>query len=682
MNMSADLLADATQQTYLDSSATVRAEIRRDSSRIILRGCATQVKDLQAEYEKVDQLFPLVKDESRNSLSTELFTRLNKLNRKNLAGQKNGFLLLGHKGVGKTKFLKSCLLANYLASDKMVVNVYICLKNNRDLTNVNTLFSTIFKKSHPELPLPVVDPGMADMDRWWNWMLDNQLRLFLILDEFEFLYSLPDESKFIGDISNIGERSGDRAILSIVSGSSAYLRALTFRKFLPPEVVTKYPTYSVGTPDLNHSKFLPHTIRPIQTLEGFAEACKAIVRSFPSVATVHPCRFLQIAATGDAPMQVNVLSEKDEFRQAFFAVRGNLRSLEDMLRNGRSLEQGDFPVRFEDSAVQQVLYTLFTASARVLEADNLPVESWPFHTKPVPESEFTRGMGGKSLLFDMSDKSVIHYDDGKHLVEFVHPSDVAYCMKWRVPNDLTWLEQYSLLHPEKTEMCAVNEMLVAESLSQLVDGIQFGSLTFRVKTDETLSHVLTEPKDVGYSAFMDPRFQGSFDASENCMPAVIAKELPGGTGSDLCAVFATPQAAELRVLRVQVKVGNDPLTPKAVQDFMELLTKGSVTISAMYPDKTLKFFNVLWLVRPRAPTPRTPYPSHSDNDNMLVWYRTDLMGRWVARAKKFLSTKTHFLVEKGYSDVQSPPATQLCNTGRRRKKSPKQKSQGSSSASK
>lgn len=212
-------------------------------------------------------------DDSRKSFLESQQTTIEELVDGKLIGR-NRFrvLLLAVKSVGKTEICK--LIQSYLKERHTnVVAVYIpydsCSKLISDRICDQIYTQKGIRKSKLNTILSTEE--ISDRIDLLEDLLEQQnLRVVLIIDEFQFVYSKTVEIgvKIIREKSTIsGSTRGN--IHCIVTGSSSNLRSLAFAK-LPREEENKYPSY-VDRIDLNCTKLRPKCIFPIVKAEDFEQ---------------------------------------------------------------------------------------------------------------------------------------------------------------------------------------------------------------------------------------------------------------------------------------------------------------------------------------------------------------------------------------------------------------------------
>ena len=174
-----------------------------------------------------------------------------------LEGQKNCFLGIGIRGVGKSQFFVG--LGQWMTTIGDTNSALFYREMNatyiRQNTNIRMIVFNIVKNAKwDKCP---VEPW-ENIGKCWEWLNQNDKRIFIVLDEFESVY--------VEDMSSVGSMSGKRPLVIVALGSSSDLRSLCFCKGNLDNMMSRgYLGYKYRT-NLNSTKFVPVLFGPITTI--------------------------------------------------------------------------------------------------------------------------------------------------------------------------------------------------------------------------------------------------------------------------------------------------------------------------------------------------------------------------------------------------------------------------------
>lgn len=186
--------------------------------------------------------------------------------------------LVGAKGIGKSTCLQSFVnMAKLLVPD--VYTIYISFNNVLSSGSVFDEYSLIGLILH-ELgnlnpSLSVTIPSAGSKDYLLKLLVDNKLKVLLLVDELDQLYksNRPSDVKSLADLAAIGTQPTGR-ITCLVCGSSAMIESLITCTG-DAEVREEFPLLKLGAMNLNGTKYL--TKRVYSTLPVDLSAVASIL---------------------------------------------------------------------------------------------------------------------------------------------------------------------------------------------------------------------------------------------------------------------------------------------------------------------------------------------------------------------------------------------------------------------
>ena len=228
-----------------------------------------------------DYFMNLYLDSDRLKAIELLCPKLKALARGELSDQMNCFLFLGSAGVGKTQFIIA--LGQWFIDIQVNpsgIFIFYDSCNNSNPFNVSgnlDLMAIIHyhgREAHwPDIP----DEPWSSLDDCWDWLITNNKRVLLALDEFDRLFKFSNHGGFMNQLASVGNYSGPRPIVAILCGSSSYLYKLCFQKanHSLAHFHTTYELYKTA-PNFNNTKYVPVLLGPIRIMTDFRRALIAI----------------------------------------------------------------------------------------------------------------------------------------------------------------------------------------------------------------------------------------------------------------------------------------------------------------------------------------------------------------------------------------------------------------------
>jgi hypothetical protein len=291
---------------------------------------------------------------------------------------KNRFrkLLLGQKGVGKTRLLKAIIkaaLSHPPFKDKLVAAHVSFVSFNL----AETLSQTILRAIN-ELPEVV---KISELEKK---LISANKFVFLVVDEMQTLYGAPfDQQKqhIIGELAEIGDSDHGR-IHCVITGDSADLRRLCFGN-LSQQQTHKYPNYhaiNINSP--------PAYVFPMLAKKDFIELVK----------TIHPERNIDgselaelFSKTGGIPGLVESIDEHDMWT-IFDLNKSAIKEPEPAFLFSLCLVLGNLATT-EDQTCFAVVSTMISVDIVHAEMKQL----------------FPQVACDSAIYFDLADKGMIHY---------------------------------------------------------------------------------------------------------------------------------------------------------------------------------------------------------------------------------------------------------------------------------
>lgn len=598
----------------------------------------------------------LFMEPSREEHTRTLCHKIASLAAGTLEGQRNCFVGLGARGIGKTQF--------FIALGDWFVRIgdHNCafLYKQMGVTDKKSPFSSktsnirriihFLAKKREWANIPT-KPWESSTD-CLNWLINNNKRVFLVLDEFDQFYRVQNEGGLIGELSEIGGISRKRPLMVVLLGSSSHLRNLCFLKGDIVEMRNaEYPGVANAV-TLNITKFLPLSFRPITTV--------AVAK--------HVLHCLGITA-----------SEDFDFALLCKTTRGEVRSFEETYRNMidstspvvvRGVPQR--PVAFDDPTNKKILSVLwhsvqhaiqsgFVSFKDLLTVMNLESEFTVDLQQRLscPKDDFLKAGVNLGRLFQCADESVIAFD-GDHSVSFLHPTDIEHCISLfgnepRTTGTLTLAEEISLLNPNNAGTDEVNERLVCESLCErgiLVEGL--GCLMFASDSPSApmACHGVVRRKDglsmvsscIGHD-LLNEAYVGQFvvGTRESRIAAHLRKEYPDELDGDLIAIFRVDDDERLRyiIVRVQTKLGVTVADRGDQTPISKMMDNERFLLEALQVAKEeVAFVRVLWSSQRTKATTNVA-------QRIIVINSADMINYWIDPVKAFVQKQR--LTSYGYA---------------------------------
>jgi hypothetical protein len=391
-------------------------------------------------------------DTSRREIMLELAPRLTQLDMSCLRGQKNCFLILGTRGVGKTFFIKSVLCAFVLNSSSTSLTIYLNMKDDKLMKSLfGIIYSTVAEKYDLE------DLNDIEGDDLVEFLLTNGINVLLVVDEVECLYSKsPDDelaSRILGELHFLGELDGPRPVLVILSGSAAVLRSLVFSIPGAPHIKDKYPAY-LRFHSLNNRKYKELHLKPIGTLREMEDAMRCIANRYK-------------ASGLDAPLLPSSVSSIEEM---FVKSRGLASWIDDIYLD-RFERLHHFNRLFGDQTRIDHMKYMFAAWVQTTQAAGADIAISASDFTSTSLLNFRTNSRDIAQSYELMDQGVIYFDDTvvPRKVGFLYPSDIGACvLQFQTAVGTAILsnaEKLSLLRTFYASADEVNEWLVFESLA-------------------------------------------------------------------------------------------------------------------------------------------------------------------------------------------------------------------------
>ena len=639
------------QPTTSDTSsidALINAEKLIDvQEEILLRGVGiigqNQLRSHQQIIDHFKNYFAnLYFDVDRKKCAKMLCPVLSSLVNGELEGQKNCFLGIGVKGVGKSQFFialgqwaiqglgdKNCA---FLYRDMGVTEESSIYNISR--TNMRKIIHNIGVTANWDVP----STPWSSINDCWQWLLDKRKRIFVVLDEFEKTYSRVNTCGLLDDLCNIGNRSGPRPIVVVLLGSSSYLRSLCFCIGDGHILQSRFEGYNAGF-SLNNTKFLPIQFGPILTVATTQEALRSLGKcEFPNFDVRKFCKVTR----GEIRNFANIYEEMKENTFVDDDLDAQLQKVTDNSTYTNTLKH--LWTHVDASVDPQVI-------AKVISFEIDYEASLDLFS--CPQQDLVKSGISIVELHSCSDNSVIRFD-GSGKVKFLHPTDIEICLTLfhtisSVRTKLSTAEQVSLQYAYNCSAEELNEMLVAESLC--VSGLEIpvlGKLTFtlndkyprcfmgcvRLPGTPPIIEVAKNKK----SELFQPSGRGEFRKGifrNSVKPAIWRKEWPDELGGSLIASFKVTNWDPIKfiVVRAQVKLGlsTSSVDKNGKTPFDRMTANEDIILAAAgYKKNQVIFVNVLWTSRPtNDETDSSRYRFVIDSNKMMQY--------WSDRVKKFVN---------------------------------------------
>ena len=515
----------------------------------------TETSITLVEFAQKQKLFL---DESRKEFLKRHDLLINDLVNGKLQGR-NRFreLLLGVKSVGKSEVCK--ILKSYTkAKHPQVVTVYISYDSCDTLLSHSICQHIIVQKHVSECQIRIILSHKEAQQRIENlelFLKANDIRLFLLVDEFHFVYSKPADigEEIVKEMSVISGTSLGY-IHCIVTGSSSCLRTLAFAK-LEPEKEALYKSYGRKI-DLNSTKLQPKWIFPITEAKNFCELLK-----------------------------IRGIEVDDDVAKRFFCSGG---------RPGLAIEPPNYDDIPYSLGVKTDLYSQNSPRMIVLQSifdcmdvfkadatiDDDEITSLELDLTLIPDQVLWRRVEEKSveidaqsfeqILFRLADDGVIIFRQSAHIRQIsISCNYVYYQLRQSRGCSLTWKEYAALKMPNGYFHNIAEEVALRfiKAKSQSLFNIKLR------RVDCTCLNFGVSAKPTGSTFTLDSKFQ---DIS-HC----IHKELIDGT--DSCGadgILLVNGDGGVRLLRFQLKLGQSKMDSSMVNAIKkDMFGRGETIVS-------------------------------------------------------------------------------------------------------
>jgi len=398
----------------------------------------------------------------------------------------------------------------------------------------------------------------------------------------------------------IGEITGQRTIMAVITGSAAVLRALVFAQPGNATAARDYPQY-MRLSSLNDRKFLPLMLKPLTAASDVRRAMVCVASGVPWQHAAMEAGMLR------APDGYNVDDPPAEALSAGFGAgddavarvqahaRGLVGWMPDVM-TGVDMRVRPFFAYLRDAEQHRMLLRLYTAWEESVGGTVSAVDEAAGMSPTLCDFKMPlRADDDASEWYQLMDKGVVYFDDEllRGSVAFMHPSDAGSCIlafrDEHAEGVLSAAEQVSLLYPGLSSADEINERLVMESLAwrsrepgglALVDGRSITGLSARQ------DHLLVAGAD-GHTI-------GSPEHLLRAARNTLHKEYPDMFGGDGIALVAPdhcgdaeaaappPDPSEHVLLRAQVKQSAEDATTKInapdARRWLDKLAEHSATI--------------------------------------------------------------------------------------------------------
>eukprot|EP01039_Chlorochromonas_danica_P010730 gene10730-11915_t len=642
--------------SVVESPAPTKPRVRKTRSELSVAGIRektltfTDESEAQASFLKC--FGDVFIDSSRNEHSLTLCGKLAELAAGRLEGQRNCFLGLGARGIGKSQFFTA--LGDWFTriGDSNSAFLYRQMgvtdnssPFNTETTNVRKIIRYLALKLKWD---NVPEESWENSTECMDWLLANNKRVFLVLDEFEQCYRVRNTAGLISELAEVGGDAGQRPLVIALLGSSSRLRSLCFNKGDPEEMEKAGFHGYAGAPNLNSTKFLPLIFSPITTAESTRQVLSCLVDVVPPLKDFDFARLCK-ASRG----------EVRAFKETFGRMKTH--SVQDAFKVQRN-EAWDYPVNKKIlsiiwQGVQRSIQDCTLSHEHLSVVMNLSVEFTQQVQLPLSVSKETFIEAGisTSQLYQCGDESVIAFDGSK--ASFLHPADIECYISLfgnapRTDGRLTLAEQISLLNANNASSDEVNERLVCESLCEHGIALEdLGHLKFASGsiTAPECCHGVVRVEARRLTAAHDARdelLNQSFlglhafggEGDNNAAAAHLRKEFPDELGGDLIAVFQVQGMESVRfiVVRVQIKLGISIKTNADESErtpIMKMMENERFFVEALgVTAEEVIFVRVLWSSqRTRATSDFTQH--------IIVIKSDDMMNYWIEPVKHFVQER-------------------------------------------
>lgn len=552
---------------------------------------------------------------SRLSVLEFIAPRLSLLDAGDLGGQNNCCVVFGTRELGKSTFLSS--IAHIVAFAAAPTTGVVALNFKTD--GVSEPLHALQRLLALGMSGPSLGDAAGDISSVLQFMVDNCRRAVLFIDDVEALFRMDAESvlaaRVFQQLVAMGRWSGARPVVVVLTGSAAVLRSLLFCNS-SANIAHEFPCH-LRFGSLNHSKFVPLTLRPVVDSASLERAIlclagqKALFASLVrSGDFVMPESTAAAACTAD-PVAGNcsvapILRERIALRSRGIAghIVGDCRGL---LKHEHRLERLLGPDRAPShlDALQRLVAawesTICAAGGDVVAAAATAKSHVCNFSLLLEDTE------ASTVWYSLADMGLVAFDDTSmpRVVRFLHPTDAgalimalasARVLEPRVLEPLTPPECVALLAPRLVCACDFNESLVMESLA--LTSCEPGGL---VLSDGSILRRLRHSRGA-YCMLSDEG--GTLTIDDLVQPdrrGVLCKEYPDEHGGDgTCLLDPAPSqlcmpkedgssapAAEVPVmpyvlLRVQVKMTSalmaSSISPADVKTMVAKLAASSAAL--------------------------------------------------------------------------------------------------------
>lgn len=376
----------------------------------------------------LNSLLPTFVCDSRFAALTHLAPRLTSLDDGTLSGQSNAFILVGTRGVGKTRFIKSLFYVVAKMAKPSTFTIYCNYKSSGVVAPAQLLVEAM-RELYPDIATLLMSEsmGLSDVLRV---MYTAKLRCFLIIDEVEELYKLPADSETADRVYRqlhvMGEMDCERPIFPLLTGSAAALRPLLYSK-RGHDLKELYPCY-LRFSSLNNRKYQDLVVRPLTTEADTVQAVLAISSNQPLRQTLIETGRLMRAdhGTGNRDCIVDGLRvSPDHMAIVSSKCRGLASHIRDAIVGRQPIARG---VPFQNQAIEvkQRLKRLVDAWIESLGGCSPALAAAKMYDSAI----VSFGMDltsdeNTSVWFQMMDEGLVYFDVDSLRVQFLHPSDAS-----------------------------------------------------------------------------------------------------------------------------------------------------------------------------------------------------------------------------------------------------------------
>ena len=240
------VLDDGVAGLHLDFEERLAPAVRKVCYEITMPGTRTTVRTFtdkrEAQSSFKDCFCDLFIDPCREEHSLTLCDKLAELAANKLEGQENCFVgVVGARGIGKSQFFTA--LGDWFTriGDRNCAFLYRQM-GVQDKTSPFDVPTTNVRKIVRHLALKLTWDNVPE-EPWetptecLNWLLCNNKRVFLVLDEFEQCYCEKNTAGFFADLAGVAGDARQRPLVIVLLGASSRLRNLCFRKGDPEEML-------------------------------------------------------------------------------------------------------------------------------------------------------------------------------------------------------------------------------------------------------------------------------------------------------------------------------------------------------------------------------------------------------------------------------------------------------------